>query len=155
MTVADDWTPYLSFTVVGAPVPQGSKRVGRAGGTGRPVLIDDNGPRLRPWRALITARARDELGRRGPDPYRPTPTDPYRGPVAVRLLFVMPAPTRPTRPWPSVRPDLDKLVRAALDALTAAAVWADDSQVVSLHAAKQYPAPGARPGLIATIYRRA
>ena len=37
----------------------------------------------------------------------------------------------------TTKPDVDKLARAALDALTGV-LWADDSQVVSLHAQKEY-----------------
>jgi crossover junction endodeoxyribonuclease RusA len=50
-----------------------------------------------------------------------------------------------------VRPDLDKLVRAVLDALSEAGVWRDDAQVVSVVARKAY---GSAPGLTVEIVRR-
>lgn len=43
------------------------------------------------------------------------------------------APRHPAR-----APDLDKLVRAVLDACTDAGVWPDDSRVVHLQATKRY-----------------
>jgi crossover junction endodeoxyribonuclease RusA len=52
-------------------------------------------------------------------------------------------PKTVNRPEPSVAPDLDKLVRAVLDGLTAIA-YRDDGQVVRLTAAKQY---GVNPGV--------
>ena len=45
------------------------------------------------------------------------------------------------RVWPECRPDLNKLSRACLDALTGI-VWRDDSQVVRLEAEKEYGVPG-------------
>jgi Holliday junction resolvase RusA-like endonuclease len=41
---------------------------------------------------------------------------------------------------PRGRPDLDKLVRATLDALTDAGALVDDANVVTMHAVKCYPA---------------
>ena len=65
-------------------------------------------------------------------------------PLAVTLLFRLPAPQRlprRRRAWPDRRPDLDKLCRACLDSLTGI-VWRDDTQVVHLEASKDYGAPG-------------
>lgn len=41
----------------------------------------------------------------------------------------------------SVRPDIDKLVRATLDPLTGV-IWDDDARIVELAVAKTYAAPG-------------
>ena len=41
-----------------------------------------------------------------------------------------------------MRPDIDKLARAILDALTDARVWPDDGQVVTMHVEKRYGEPG-------------
>ena len=38
--------------------------------------------------------------------------------------------------WP--RPDCDNYAKALMDAMTAAGLWFDDSQVVSLHSCKRY-----------------
>ena len=63
-------------------------------------------------------------------------------PVRVDLVFLLPKP--PSRPkrrrcWPTVKPDIDKLVRAVLDALTSV-VFTDDAQVVALRVDKDYGA---------------
>lgn len=59
------------------------------------------------------------------------------GPVSMQLTFRLTAPKSVRREHPTVRPDLDKLVRAVLDALTGLA-YKDDSQVVSIQASKTY-----------------
>lgn len=69
--------------------------------------------------------------------------------VAVNVIFNMPIPKRATYDYPP-RPDVDKLSRAVLDALTGI-VYEDDAQVVELIACKQY---GDRPGADITIVAR-
>jgi Holliday junction resolvase RusA-like endonuclease len=61
------------------------------------------------------------------------------GPVKVQITFHLPRPkSRPKRhTHPDVRPDLDKLQRAVLDALTGIA-WRDDAQVCAIAAEKCY-----------------
>lgn len=58
--------------------------------------------------------------------------------MVLRFTLATPA----TRP-----PDLDKLTRAVLDALTGI-VWVDDRQVVALHSTK---VQGATPGVDVTV----
>ena len=55
----------------------------------------------------------------------------------MTLTFIMPRPKTVRRNYPSVAPDLDKLIRGALDALTAIA-YVDDGQVVEIYAKKIY-----------------
>lgn len=54
---------------------------------------------------------------------------------------------------PSVRPDLDKLCRAVLDALTDAGIWHDDSQVCSLSAIKVYADETKHAGVYCNVAR--
>ena len=59
----------------------------------------------------------------------------------------MPRGVTVKREYPTVTPDIDKLERAVLDAMTIAGVWGDDSQVVSGTRGKRYAdecAPGVR-----------
>lgn len=60
-------------------------------------------------------------------------------PVEVHLEFVFerPASVSARRVYPVVKPDIDKLERATLDALTGT-VYEDDAQVVTVSKAKRY-----------------
>jgi crossover junction endodeoxyribonuclease RusA len=64
-------------------------------------------------------------------------------PIEMTLVFIMPKPKTVKRTHPTVPPDLDKLVRGVLDALTHIC-YADDAQVVSVNAHKIY---GTSPGV--------
>lgn len=75
-------------------------------------------------------------------------------PVAVELRFVMKRPvSAPKRSTPAAvkRPDVDKLARAVLDALSSV-VWADDSQVVDLHPTKRIAELGESPGVHIVVF---
>lgn len=74
------------------------------------------------------------------------------GPLTLSVVFTLPRPAghyrtgryaellRPNAPpAPATRPDLDKLIRSTLDALTDAGTMTDDGLVVALSAAKTYP----------------
>jgi Holliday junction resolvase RusA-like endonuclease len=137
----------VSFTVYGTPVPQGSKRA-----FGRNV-VEIADARLRSWRQDVTLTARQAMGAL---PILP-------GPVEIRLLFFFPRPKghygtgrnkdrlkRSSPAYPAVKPDLDKLARAVLDALTNVC-FRDDSQVVTLSCQKLYDDQGAS-GLIVTLF---
>lgn len=138
----------LTFTVHGTPVPQGSKRIGRLGGKagGRPIILDANDKILGPWRAQMRDAARAARHRLG--------WGPFTGPVAVDITFTLERPashfrrdgtlTPAARIAPSIRPDIDKLSRACLDAITESGSWEDDGQVVQITARKVY---GRRPGI--------
>lgn len=123
-------TESLEFEVIGLPSPQGSKRAFVNKHTGRAAIVDVNAPALRDWRSAIRQAAVDAMG--------DTPAPYYAGAVAVRLSFRFPRPASVKRVWPSVAPDVDKIARAALDALTQAGVWEDDARVVQLLAQKVY-----------------
>ena len=62
---------------------------------------------------------------------------PYEGAIEIRASFYMPRPKSVKRAEPTVKPDLDKLQRALLDALTSI-VYRDDAQVVEIRASKHY-----------------
>jgi crossover junction endodeoxyribonuclease RusA len=118
----------------GVPEPKGSMRAFVR--NGRAIVTSDN-PRLKQWQQRVRADAgavcRDVLGVA----------------VAVELRFRLPRPKAlpKTRATPhTTRPDIDKLTRAVLDALTGVA-WGDDSQVASLHATKRYAALHEVPGV--------
>lgn len=127
----------FSFFVEGTPVPQGSLSYkGHRGG--RPIITADNRKQM-PWRQAVASAAREAYS--GP---------PIETSCLVDLDFIFEAPkSRPrTQFLPegrinhTVKPDLDKLVRAALDAISAnvkngAPILAEDSQVSDIRARKR------------------
>lgn len=125
-------TPFtgVAFPVHGVPAPQGSKRAFVV--NGRAVLTESSA-KVKPWREAVVNAAVDAMNGR----------EPLEGPVAVFVSFRLPRPKTVKRDLPSVRPDLDKLSRSTLDALTTAQVFKDDSQVCDMHIYKRYGLPGA------------
>src|SRR5215831_4942691 len=126
----------VSFEVPGEPQPQGSSKAFKHRHTGRVMVTSDNA-RLRPWRDAVCWHARQALAAGAP----------LAGPVAVELDFRFARPAghfgkrgiRPAAPREHVvRPDLDKLIRSVLDALSEAGIWRDDAQVITLAARKGY-----------------
>jgi Holliday junction resolvase RusA-like endonuclease len=139
----------IQFFVHGLPVPQGSKKVIRGN------LIEMADARLRSWRQDVASAAKNAMSQEG--------AEAGIEPVDVRLMFFLPRPQghygtgknanrlKPSAPaTPTVHPDLDKLCRSVLDALTGI-VFRDDKQVVSLTAAKLYSDGDSSPGLMAAV----
>lgn len=116
----------VEFWVPGLPKPQGSKRAIPQGGKIR--LVESAGDALKDWRANVAHETAQAMRGR----------QQLAGGLSVMLTFYLPRP-KSARPdaWPSKRPDIDKLARAVLDAMTHIA-FADDAQIVTLTARKLY-----------------
>lgn len=116
----------FSFTIEGRCPTKGSTKSFAHPKTGKIVTLPMN-KNLKQWThdARIQARAA-----RVPMVYKPFGVSLY-----VRVEFVKPKTAKQSQP--TVRPDIDKLLRAVLDALTGVA-YADDSQVVSVTSTKAY-----------------
>jgi len=125
----------IVFRVSGKPATQGSMRAFVK--AGRAVVTHDNAEGLDSWRGIVRMAAAAAMKGRAP----------FRGPIGVRLLFALKKPKRHTgtSPYQHVRPDVDRLSRSILDALTSVC-FEDDSQVSLLLAEKRY-APGAWNGV--------
>lgn len=135
----------LVVVVHGVPAPQGSKR---HVGNGRMV---ESSAKVKPWRAVVTAATEAALHAMKVD--EPPGFTPGRlAPLALDAVFTMARPAshyrtgrhadelRSTAPvYPSTRPDMDKLLRSTLDALTDAGAMVEDSRVVHVTAWKVYP----------------
>jgi Holliday junction resolvase RusA-like endonuclease len=128
-------TPSVAFFVPGVPIPQGSMKAFVVAGRAR--VTSDN-PKLRSWRLDVKCEAQKHWD---------TPTTEA---VRVQLVFRFPRPkghygtgrnagqVRASAPgYHTVKPDVDKLVRGCLDALTGV-IWRDDSQVAGVDAFKEY-----------------
>lgn len=135
----------IEFVVPGVPATGGSKRyLGQRNGR---AIIVDNDKRNRSWRDAVACEAARAMKGRAP----------LVGAVRVCINFSMPRPKshyssakqgeklKPSAPeHHSKRPDIDKLSRAVMDALTGV-VWRDDAQVCRKSAEKTYSdQPGAR-----------
>lgn len=145
----------LFLDVLGTPAPKGSSRAIARGGRAIvvPCSSDVGRRKMQAWTAAVYAAAfQTTCGGRG----RFVDTA-----LTVAVLFRLRRPDghwragkygealKPSAPtFPAVKPDVDKLVRATLDALTGT-VWDDDSRIVSLTAAKVYAAPGQEGASIA------
>lgn len=109
------------FRVYGAPAPQGSKRH-----VGRGILVESS-KNVKPWREAVKwahiAAGRKSFGDSA---------------VMLEVTFWLLKPKTARRKFPSVKPDLDKLMRSTMDALTDSGAWGDDSQVVRFTAMKFY-----------------
>ncbi len=130
----------VAFRVAGIPQPKGSTKAFARKGGGRPIVTSDNA-KLKPWAHLVAAEAQHHVHALAP------------AGVSVRLDFVLQRPKshpkRTTKPHCS-KPDVDKLARGVLDALTGIA-WADDSQVTILHASKRYALVEEQPGVLVSL----
>ena len=115
----------IQFRVDGKPVPQGSMSAVNG------HVFHSQGSALATWRAAIAIAGRLAGAR------------PSAQPISMTMVFVFQKPKTVTRSEPTVPPDLDKLIRAVLDGLTAIA-YKDDAQVTEIRAVKIY---GDRPGV--------
>lgn len=136
----------IEFFVPGIPVPKGSAKAFFNRHAQKIIVMQDNRERQKPWASLISLYAQRKIAQL------------LEGPVAINLIFHMPRPKahfgkgglKAGAPsFHSVKPDLDKLERAVLDALTSI-IWRDDSQVAMLSGAKIY---SDQPGVKVTIRR--
>lgn len=126
----------VQFFATGTPAPQGSKNGYYRGG--RVVLVESS-KKVKPWRAIVAQTA--ALACR----------ESIDGPVSVQLEFVLPRPkSLPKKVTHMVKkPDLDKLIRSTLDALSGIA-YVDDNRVARIVATKRYARDGEQTG--ATIH---
>lgn len=138
----------ITIEVRDRPAPQGSKRfVGRSK-TGRGIMIESSASGVGTWREAVKAAALKTIADLG---VGWSPVFPKGMPVQLTLLFVFDRPAKHYRTGRNAHllrddapnhvvntPDLSKLIRSTEDALTAAGVWWDDSQVVEIRATQIY-----------------
>ncbi len=123
----------MKLTVIGIPVPQGSKSARVV--NGRAIMTEgfgDKPRKLKEWRSVIGEHARLWLAENG----MPAPLD---CPVVLTATFYLPRPkSAPKRViYPATKPDLSKLVRSIEDALSKIA-YTDDARIVKLNIEKLF-----------------
>lgn len=139
----------LTINVIGTPAPQGSKKAYVVNGH---ASLTESSAKVKPWRQDVVAAIHDVLAIE--DWWAIPP-----GAVDVTIVFYIARPgyhfrtgryaneLKPNAPtYVDKKPDLDKLVRSTLDAMTTSAVIRDDAQVARLAVEKRYAdaATGAR-----------
>lgn len=149
-------TSDLEVFAAGEPIPQGSMTGLPIKGTRRIVVQPSNKKALYGWRDTIISASFNAIAAQH---YQPA-----EGPLQVDLTFYFDRPgyhfgtgrnartLKPGAPtYVAVFPDIDKLIRAVLDAFTKAGVYTDDSRVVKLAVAQLYIQPGQQPGVLARV----
>lgn len=126
--------PEVRFTVHGTPQPKGSARAFVPKGWTRAVVTSAN-PNLKNWEALV----RTELQRVMTTTSPAVLAELFEAPVSVTLIFRVARPkSLPKRVVHATKkPDLDKLVRGAIDAMNGV-LFRDDAQVVAIGTRKLY-----------------
>lgn len=137
----------LSFVVLGEPTPEGSTRAYYIKALDRTVTTHQNKKGLEAWRNRVATEAQRALEGRewGCD---------SASAYSVSVDFVLSRPAsvpEHRRMHPTVKPDIDKLVRAINDALTSI-LFSDDCQVVSMTMSKEY-SDERRSGAYITVCR--
>jgi len=128
----------IQFFVPGKPVAQGSKRH-----VGKGVMVEMLKD-LAPWRQAVAEYAKLAAG-----------NEQMLGPLRLRALFTFSRPSahfgtgrnmgklKASAPiWRDANPDIDKLLRAVCDGLTASGVIRDDRYIVQIEGEKRYGDPG-------------
>lgn len=114
------------------PEPQGSAKAFVR--NGRAIITSAN-TKLKPYRSEVTRCAMAELAEQGFQ----IPAFARHWPLMLDIEFCLlrPESVSKKRNFPVVKPDLDKLLRATLDALTGV-LFHDDAQVVEVTTRKIY-----------------
>jgi len=137
----------LSFVVLGEPTPEGSTRAYYIKALDRTVTTHQNKKSLEAWRNRVATEAQRALEGRE---WKCDSASAYS--VSVDFVLSRPASVpEHRRIHPTVKPDIDKLVRAINDALTSI-LFVDDCQVVSMTMTKDY-SDERRAGAYITVYR--
>lgn len=130
-------TTELHFRVAGNPTSQGSKKGWYNPKTKHVVIAEQMGDELKTWRQDVIGAA--AAVRNGAAPLDVA--------LSLRVAFYLKRPqahygahgVKPNAPrYSKSAPDLDKLLRALLDAITISGLWQDDGRVAKIAAVKGY-----------------
>lgn len=153
-----DRAPDLAVVAVGTAKTKGSTKsfiprrkdgsmVTRQNGAPMVVTTNDAGAPAKAWAGTVAASAAEVMIRCGMS------TIEAHVPVVIEMIFYRPRPSGhfgtgrnagvlkdSAPPFPSTKPDVDKLERAILDALKGVA-WSDDGQVIGAPSWKLFGTP--------------
>lgn len=135
--------PEITFTVHGVPKPKGSAKAFMPKGWTRPIITSDN-KGLRAWEDTIRGALQDVMR----DTEGDVLTAIFNAPIALTLVFYLPRPKAAKHVrYSTKKPDLDKIVRGAVDPMNGM-LFKDDAQVVAINARKLYADGGAKLDVI-------
>lgn len=122
----------FEVTIPGPSCPQGSARAFVNKKTGKPVITSAS-KGLAAWRSHAVRCIAARMAEKGLE-------SPIEGPVSVEVTDYRKRPKGRAKrhQWPDLRPDLDKIARATLDAIEASGLLRSDAQVCRLDAWKLY-----------------
>jgi Holliday junction resolvase RusA-like endonuclease len=142
-------TSIVRFTVPGVAQTKGSTRAFIPKGWNRAIITNDN-PKAKNWQQRIAEHAANALALQQLQPFAD-------GGVVLDVWFYLPRPQKfLMKKWAHVdvphttRPDGDKLLRLAKDALSKV-IWRDDSQVIDAYVHKRYVRAGELPRAEITV----
>lgn len=138
---------YVAFYITAdtTPVPKGSTK---SFVVGKRAITTGANPKTKPCQQVITAAAMNEVAERERDGGKPHDKG---GAWELEIAFFMPRPKCHKKTvHHTTKPDVDKLCRTVLDALSGV-LYEDDKQVCRLSAYKTYS--GSRPSIMITCTR--
>ena len=124
--------------VPGIPQPQGSKNAYVRGQ--RAVIVEAN-KKLMPWRKSVS-EALEAAN---------VSCQPLEGALTLEVVFFLPQARTNKKPYPSQKPDLDKMIRGIGDAATQSGCIEDDAQIVEIVAHKLWASEELPQGALITI----
>lgn len=128
----------MKIVAFGIPYPKGSKKLfgtytDKETGAVRGRMGDSGGKGLSQWNKAVEKAGRAAM----------MGAPPMDGALVARFVFTMPKPAsapKTRRTYPNKKPDIDKILRSTMDALTKAGVYVDDARVVeTTRLAKVFP----------------
>lgn len=125
----------IKFYINGEPAPQGSKTAKCINGK---AIMWESSSKVKLWRQLVDFQTKVAMHNN-----RWQMLD---QPLSVELAFWLPKPKSVTRFVPSVKPDLDKLIRSTCDGLKTGGLYTDDALIVEITARKYYATESQKAG---------
>lgn len=125
----------INFYINGEPAPQGSKTAKCINGK---AIMWESSSKVKLWRQLVDFQTKVAMHNN-----RWQMLD---QPLSIELAFWLPKPKSVTRFVPSVKPDLDKLIRSTCDGLKTGGLYTDDALIVEITARKYYATESQKTG---------
>ena len=94
-------------------------------------MIIESSPKLPAWRRAVSDAVKQAMIDSGD-------SSKFEGAVKLEAVFYLTRKPSVKRAYPTVPPDLDKVLRSLMDSCSFGGIWGDDSQVVKIEVSKKY-----------------